>query len=100
MSKLRSASLLAVGLCAGVLSSFGLSAIAAKDSSNVPIAEVQQFARSFNAIKQYYVDPVEDKNLMINATKGMASGLDHIPNFWMRKVTRIWPKARKVLLVA
>ena len=76
MSKLRSASLLAVGLCAGVLSSFGLSAIAAKDSSNVPIAEVQQFARSFNAIKQYYVDPVEDKNLMINATKGMVSGLD------------------------
>lgn len=74
MSKLRSVSLLVMGLCVGAASTLAYTAPAKE--SNVPIAEVQQFAKSFNAIKQYYVDPVEDKDLMLYAVKGMVSGLD------------------------
>ena len=75
MSKFRSFSLVTLGLTIGVASTYGLTAYAEKDSG-IPIAEVQQFAKAFNAIKAYYVDSVEDKDLMLNAAKGMVSGLD------------------------
>ncbi len=76
MIKFRKVSFLTAGLAAGVLSLHAPVIALGKDSSSVPIAEVQQFAKSFNAIKQYYVDPVEDKDLMLYAVKGMVSGLD------------------------
>lgn len=77
MSKFRSATFVSISFCLGIASTYGLQAWADKGpSTTVPIAEVQQFAKSFNAIKSFYVDDVEDKDLMLNAVKGMVSGLD------------------------
>ena len=75
--KLQQIGLVSVGVVAGVLLSLNISAIAQKDArSSLPVEELRTFAEVYNAIKQGYVEPVEDKKLITNAISGMLSNLD------------------------
>lgn len=75
--KLQQAGLVFVGLCAGVALSLNFSASANKEASApLPVEELRTFAEVFNAIKQGYVEPVDDKKLINGAISGMLSGLD------------------------
>ncbi len=66
-----------IGLVAGVLVSVQYSAVAQKDAIGpLPIEELRTFADVFGAIKQGYVEPVEDKKLITYAISGMLSNLD------------------------
>ncbi|MGE5468276.1 MAG: S41 family peptidase [Ignavibacteria bacterium] len=76
-SKLQQVGLVFIGLVAGVLVSLNFSAIAQKDAqSPLPVEELRSFADVFNAIKQGYVEPIEDKKLITYAISGMLSNLD------------------------
>ena len=77
MSKVRNISLALGGFVAGTLISLHLPAWAEKDSKpGLPIEELRTFAEVFNAVKQGYVEPVEDKTMITNAISGMLSNLD------------------------
>jgi len=77
-SKLQQVGLVVTGLFAGILVSLNFSASAGKDAatSALPIAELRSFADVYNAIKQGYVEPVEDKVLITHAISGMLANLD------------------------
>jgi carboxyl-terminal processing protease len=76
-SKLQQFGLVFVGLVAGILISVQFSAVAQKEASGpLPIEELRTFADVFGAIKQGYVEPVEDKKLITYAISGMLSNLD------------------------
>ncbi len=47
-----------------------------KQAPNLPIKELRAFADIFGRIKQSYVEPVDDKQLLEYAIRGMLSGLD------------------------
>src|SRR5512145_812853 len=77
MGKLKQAGLVCAGLMGGILISLQFSAMAEKDTRvGLPIEELRTFAEVFNAIKQGYVEPVEDKKLIDHAISGMLSNLD------------------------
>lgn len=77
MGKLKQVSLVCAGLAGGILISLQFSAMAEKESrASLPIEELRTFAEVFNAIKQGYVEPVEDKKLISHAISGMLSNLD------------------------
>jgi carboxyl-terminal processing protease len=77
MSKLKQAGLVCAGLLGGILISLQFSAMAEKGvRPNLPVEELRSFAAVFNAIKQGYVEPVEDKKLITHAVSGMLSNLD------------------------
>ena len=76
-SKLQQFGLILVGLVAGVMLSLNFSAIAQKEAgAPLPVEELRSFADVFNAIKQGYVEPVEDKVLITHAISGMLANLD------------------------
>ncbi|MDP1525900.1 MAG: S41 family peptidase [Rhodocyclaceae bacterium] len=75
-SKLQQIGLVFVGLIAGVMLSVNYSAIAQKDSAPLPIEELRSFTDVFSAIKQGYVEPVDDKQLITHAISGMLANLD------------------------
>jgi carboxyl-terminal processing protease len=77
-SRLQQIGLVASGLLAGVLVSLNYSAIAGKDAalSSLPVEELRSFADVYNAIKQGYVEPVDDKVLITHAISGMLANLD------------------------
>lgn len=76
-SKLQKLSLILTGLLAGVLISLNFSASADRSAiAPLPVEELRAFADVFNAIKQGYVEPVEDGKLINHAISGMLSGLD------------------------
>ena len=77
----RTASVGLAGVVAGILIALQLPAFAEKASppsqtTGLPIQDLRTFAEVFNAIKQGYVEPVEDKKLINNAISGMVSNLD------------------------
>lgn len=77
MSKFKSISLVVGGFVAGTLISLQMPAFAEKDvKAGLPVEELRTFAEVFNAIKQGYVEPVEDKKMIANAISGMLSNLD------------------------
>ena len=77
MSKLRNIGLIALGVVAGILVSLNFQAIADRASRTpLPVEELRAFTEVFGAIKQNYVEPVEDKKLINEAINGMLSGLD------------------------
>ena len=77
MSKLKQAGLICMGLLGGILISLQFSAFAEKNARNDrPIEELRVFAEVFSAIKQGYVEPIDDKKLITNAISGMLSNLD------------------------
>jgi len=76
-SKLQQAGLVFVGVVAGILISVNYSAVAQKEAvAPLPIEELRTFADVFGAIKQGYVEPVEDKKLITYAISGMLANLD------------------------
>jgi len=77
MGKLKQVSLVCAGVAGGILISLQFSAMAEKEArANLPIEELRTFAEVFNAIKQGYVEPIEDKKLITHAISGMLSNLD------------------------
>ena len=77
MGKLKQTGLICAGLVGGILISLQFSAIAEKETrASLPIEELRTFAEVFNAIKQGYVEPVDDKKLITHAISGMLSNLD------------------------
>ncbi len=75
--KFQQAGLILFGLIAGILISLNFSASAQKETpSALPIEELRSFADVFSAIKQGYVEPIEDKKLITHAISGMLSNLD------------------------
>ena len=75
--RLRSVGLIGTGVIAGVLVSLGISAYAFRDNrGQIPLEEIRQFTEVFGAVKQNYVEPVDDKKLMQEAISGMLAGLD------------------------
>ena len=80
-STLQKIGLLTAGLLAGIFVSLNFSASAGKDAavSALPIEELRSFADVYGAIKQGYVEPVDDKTLITHAISGMlALSLIHI----------------------
>ena len=45
-------------------------------ASKVPLAEIRRYVAVYNAIKEAYVDPVEDRELMQSAIQGLLLDLD------------------------
>ena len=77
MGKLKQFGLVCAGMLGGILVSLQFSAMAQKDArAHLPIEELRTFAEVFNAIKQGYVEPVDDKKLITHAISGMLSNLD------------------------
>jgi carboxyl-terminal processing protease len=77
MGRFRSIGLIAVGAVAGVLISLNFQAIADRASRGpLPVEELRAFTEVFGAIKQNYVEDVEDKKLITEAINGMLAGLD------------------------
>ena len=76
-SRLKQIGLILIGVFAGVTLSLNFSAVAQKNGAMpLPIEELRSFADVFNAIKQGYVEPVEDKQLITHAISGMLANLD------------------------
>ena len=73
--KFRGFGLVAIGAVAGILLSVGVSALAQRGSP-LPLDELRQFSHVFAAIKNNYVEAVDDKTLIDNAISGMLSNLD------------------------
>lgn len=78
MTTFKKISLVFGGFVAGTLISLQMPAFADKDNSKagLPIEDLRTFAEVYNAIKQGYVEPVEDKKMIANAISGMLSNLD------------------------
>jgi carboxyl-terminal processing protease len=77
MSRIRNIGLIALGAVAGVLLSLNFQAIADRATRGpLPVDELRAFTEVFGAIKQNYVEPVEDKKLITEAINGMLAGLD------------------------
>ena len=86
MKSFRALSLVGAGVCIGAFASIGLQAYAAKQASEeLPLQEIRQFTSVFNAVKDYYVDPITDKTLLQSAVEGMVSGLDPHSSFLDQK---------------
>ena len=77
-SKLQKFGLISVGVIVGVLISLNFSANANKKSAAtaLPVDELRSLAEVFNAIKQDYVELVDDKTLINYSISGMLSNLD------------------------
>lgn len=76
-SKLQQAGLILTGMAVGVMISLNFPANADKaELPPLPVPELRALASVFNAIKQSYVEPVEDKTLLTDAISGMVTGLD------------------------
>jgi len=73
--KFRGFGLVAIGAVAGILLSVGVTAVAQRGSP-LPLDELRQLSNVFAAIKDNYVEPVDDKTLISNAISGMVSNLD------------------------
>lgn len=73
--KFRGFGLVAIGAVAGILLSVGVSAVAQRGSP-LPLDELRQLSNVFAAIKNNYVEAVDDKTLIGNAISGMVSNLD------------------------
>ncbi|HYG42515.1 MAG TPA: S41 family peptidase [Bordetella sp.] len=73
--KFRGFGLVAIGAVAGILLSVGVTALAQRGSP-LPLDELRQLSNVFAAIKNNYVEAVDDKTLINNAISGMVSNLD------------------------
>ena len=49
---------------------------AESETTKVPLAEIRRYVAVYDAIKQAYVDPVDDHKLMQSAIKGLLLDLD------------------------
>jgi carboxyl-terminal processing protease len=75
--KFKSFGLITLGVVAGILVSLNFQAIGQLATrAPLPVEELRSFTEVFGAIKQNYVEPVEDKKLITEAINGMLAGLD------------------------
>ncbi|MBP7079542.1 MAG: S41 family peptidase [Rhodocyclaceae bacterium] len=76
-SKLQKIGLVIFGLITGIFLSVSISVVAAKNAPTaLPIEELRSFADAFAAIKQGYVESIDDKKLITYAISGMLANLD------------------------
>ncbi len=73
---LKSLTLVSVGLIAGVAATIQFSATAQQGATTLPLDELRTLSNVFSQIKREYVEPIEDKQLLTDAVKGMVSSLD------------------------
>lgn len=77
MTRTKTVSIAVGAFLAGALISLQIPALADKETKpGLPIDELRTFAEVYSAIKQGYVEPVEDKKMIANAISGMLSNLD------------------------
>ena len=79
MFKQKNILILFIGCCLGVLISAAGPVLADKEAEqtvSLPFNELRTFTEIFGRIKQDYVEPVTDKDLLENAIRGMLVGLD------------------------
>lgn len=75
--KIRTFSLIGIGMVAGVAASMQFSALAQKvTGAPLPLEELRQLSDVFGLIKTDYVENVDDKKLVTEAISGMVSSLD------------------------
>lgn len=67
---------LVLGLLSGTLLVLVPAAFAEEAKAPLPMQELRAFAEIFGRIKENYVEPVEDKDLLEYAIRGMLAGLD------------------------
>ena len=74
----RDIGLISAGAVLGASLIFGQMVFADNQSNrpDIPLEELRAFSEIFGRIKNNYVEPVEDKELLQNAIRGMLSGLD------------------------
>jgi carboxyl-terminal processing protease len=74
----RDIGLISAGAVLGASLIFGQMVFAdnQSDRPDIPLEELRAFSEIFGRIKNNYVEPVEDKELLQNAIRGMLSGLD------------------------
>ncbi|MBU6260211.1 MAG: S41 family peptidase [Burkholderiales bacterium] len=84
-SKLKVVGLLALGVCAGALTTMQFQAQARNTTAPLPLEEVQQLAAVFDRIKAEYVEPVDEKKLIEDAITGMVAGLDPHSQYFDKK---------------
>jgi carboxyl-terminal processing protease len=74
----RDLGLISAGAALGATLIFGQMVFADKpnDKPDLPLDELRAFSEIFGRIKNNYVEPVEDIDLLQNAIRGMLSGLD------------------------
>ncbi len=51
-------------------------AASSKEKNKLPLEDVQRFSTTISHIKNFYVEPVDDKDLFEDAIRGMLKGLD------------------------
>lgn len=73
--KLSRLSLVLIGALGGLLISLAITAVAQRGEP-LPLRDLQQFANVFSAIKNSYIEPVTDEQLMQDAIKGLFAELD------------------------
>ncbi len=76
---IRGTALVAIGMVAGAL----IGSVTAEPSARntLPLNEIRQFTDVYGAVKNFYVEPVEDKKLIQEAISGMLHGLDPHSSF-------------------
>lgn len=73
----KQACLVALGLAGGLSVSLQLSALAQKTvEPSMPIDDLRQLALVYGVIRHDYVEPVDDKKLLLDAIGGMVAALD------------------------
>lgn len=74
----RDFGLIISGVILGATLVFGQMVFADKEAAkpDLPLEDLRTFSEIFGRIKSSYVEPVEDKQLIENAIRGMLSGLD------------------------
>ncbi|MGO4478736.1 S41 family peptidase [Massilia sp. 2TAF26] len=88
-SKIKHSALLTLGVILGVAVTMQFSALAQKPVENgMPIDSLRQLANTYNLIKSAYVEPVEDRKLLTQATAGMVAALDPHSAYLDRKAYR------------
>jgi len=88
-SKIKHSALLTLGVILGVAVTMQFSALAQKPVENgMPIDSLRQLANTYKLIKSAYVEPVEDRKLLTQATAGMVASLDPHSAYLDRKAYR------------
>jgi carboxyl-terminal processing protease len=88
-SKIKHSALLTLGVILGVAVTMQFSALAQKPVENgIPIDSLRQLADTYSLIKSAYVEPVEDRKLLTQATAGMVAALDPHSAYLDRKAYR------------
>ena len=88
-SKIKHSALLTLGVILGVAVTMQFSALAQKPVENgMPIDSLRQLANTYKLIKSAYVEPVEDRKLLTQATAGMVAALDPHSAYLDRKAYR------------